>query len=282
MLQIRNKSLFETALTLGTFPDGRDALFVAVKGTFSLPLPNGRVELAEQQCPVVLANVPDPSDKKWIKYPADLVMGKLGTDIGLVGSGYQHHSLAREDLTASIRVGPVARRVSIATSSSDKRELCGKVFKIPLPSSCFGFLSPAVRSRRKYAGTYDKRWLEQQSPLLPEDFDLRFFNCAHPDLIVDPHLQGGEVVRLTKLTPQGDLTFSLPSLQVSLNYRIGDERLVRKTELWTLLFEPDEQRFSMLWGDSLAIGKQPSRVREIAVDVIGEPGLNLMASAEGA
>ncbi|APG95602.1 DUF2169 family type VI secretion system accessory protein [Sinorhizobium americanum] len=63
----------------------------------------------------------------------------------------------------------------------------------------FGPISPWWRQRQQFAGTYDDTWLEERHPLLPEDFDPRFWQCAHPDLIATPHLQGDEEYELVNL-----------------------------------------------------------------------------------
>ncbi len=63
----------------------------------------------------------------------------------------------------------------------------------------FGPISPWWRSRQKYSGTYDEHWLNERHPLLPADFDPRFWQCAHPDLIATPHLLGDESYQLENL-----------------------------------------------------------------------------------
>lgn len=66
----------------------------------------------------------------------------------------------------------------------------------------FGLVSPWWRFRQQYAGTYDEAWLNGRHPLLPEDFDPRFWQCAHPDLIATPHLAGDETYQLDHLHPR--------------------------------------------------------------------------------
>lgn len=47
----------------------------------------------------------------------------------------------------------------------------------------FGFMSPDWQPRARYAGTYDEAWTKTRKPLLPKDFDRRFFNAAAPGLV---------------------------------------------------------------------------------------------------
>ncbi|MGV1951061.1 DUF2169 family type VI secretion system accessory protein [Agrobacterium vitis] len=92
-------------------------------------------------------------------------------------------------------VGPVpAPQITDVSQSLDWRER--------YEPQGFGFVSPWWRSRQQYAGTYDETWLNERHPLLPRDFDPRFWQCAHPDLISTPHLAGDEVYQLDHLHPR--------------------------------------------------------------------------------
>ncbi|WP_319518211.1 DUF2169 domain-containing protein [uncultured Martelella sp.] len=77
----------------------------------------------------------------------------------------------------------------------------------------FAPVTPVWRFRQQYAGTYDESWLETRHPFLPFDFDYRFYNCAHPDMIFSPFLKGGERVELVNLHPeQKRIVLKLPTL----------------------------------------------------------------------
>ena len=132
---------------------------------------------------------------------------------------------------------------------------------------CIGAIEGFWDQRLKFAGTYDSEWIENQFPLLPINFKLRFFNSAHPDLIANGFLEGGQTVILTNLSKRGVLTFNLPKLTVNLMFRLGENRSFQKANLWTVLFEPDLDRFYMVWGGSFCVGKQPSQMRYIKVEM---------------
>lgn len=66
----------------------------------------------------------------------------------------------------------------------------------------FGPISPWWRQRQQYTGTYDDDWVQKRHPLLPEDFDPRFWQCADPDLIAIPWLEGDEEYELENLHPR--------------------------------------------------------------------------------
>jgi hypothetical protein len=87
----------------------------------------------------------------------------------------------------------------------------------------FGLLSPWWRQRQRFAGSYDEAWLEGRHPLLPEDFDARFWQCAHPDLIATPHLTGDEDYTLTNLHPQlAEARGQLPGATLGVHCEGGD------------------------------------------------------------
>ncbi|ASY66737.1 putative exported protein (plasmid) [Sinorhizobium sojae CCBAU 05684] len=65
----------------------------------------------------------------------------------------------------------------------------------------FGPLAPFWEDRVSRAGTYDDAWLDERHPLLPRDFDSRFWQAAHPDLVSETWLQGDEEFALENLLP---------------------------------------------------------------------------------
>lgn len=107
------------------------------------------------------------------------------------------------------------------------------------------------KQRVELAGTYDDSWQQSRQPLVPEDFDDTFFRSAPPDQQMDRFLQGGEEVVLRNLTPAGVLRFSLPRVSIGFRTRINSETVHHRGELHTLILEPDEQRFVMVWQTAL-------------------------------
>jgi hypothetical protein len=93
----------------------------------------------------------------------------------------------------------------------------------------FAPITPVWRFRQQYCGTYDQTWLDTRHPFLPLDFDYRFYNCAHPDLVFEPHLVGGETVELLNLHPvHKRLRFTLPRLAVLAEARQADGTETRR------------------------------------------------------
>lgn len=76
-------------------------------------------------------------------------------------------------------------------------------------------IAPWWRFREQHTGTYDETWLATRHPFLPPDFDYRFYNCAHPDLVFTPWLRGDEEIRLANLLRDAPLLpFRLPGLRL--------------------------------------------------------------------
>lgn len=130
----------------------------------------------------------------------------------------------------------------------------------------FGTLGRNWQPRIEYAGTYDDGWLKDKFPFLPDDFDTRYFQAAPADQQLD-YLQGGEEVACTNMTPDGLLKFTIPKMDVPLLFRFRDREVEVKPNLDTLIIEPDERRFILLWRANVPIGRKLNTLREVLVGV---------------
>ena len=87
----------------------------------------------------------------------------------------------------------------------------------------FGPIPPWWPQRNRFAGTYDEKWLDTRHPLLPLDFDRRFWNCAPEDQVAIPYLQAGTQYRLMNLHPQlPEARGFLPDAQLGVRCQTGD------------------------------------------------------------
>jgi hypothetical protein len=111
----------------------------------------------------------------------------------------------------------------------------------------FGPVGRSSQPRAKYAGTYDQKWIDEQAPFWPDDFDYRYFQAAPEDQQI-PYPAGGEEVVLTNLTPQGVTRFRLPKMRIPVVVvpAEGRERQLG-TMIDTVLIEPDKERFMLTW-----------------------------------
>jgi len=84
----------------------------------------------------------------------------------------------------------------------------------------FAPISPWWQPRQQYAGTYDENWKNVRRPLLPADFDYRFYQSAPPDLITKSYLKGDEQIELLNLTPPAShLISQLPGINLGMRIR---------------------------------------------------------------
>ena len=116
----------------------------------------------------------------------------------------------------------------------------------PCPAG-FGPVAGNWQPRLQLAGTYDKKWEEERLPLIPEDFDERFYQCAPEDQQV-PFLKGGELVELCNLTPNGLLRFRLPRISLEFETEFeNSENKLHCSSLHTVILEPDVPRVMIIW-----------------------------------
>jgi len=97
--------------------------------------------------------------------------------------------------------------------------------KIPQKRAGFAPVAPSWEGRLQFAGQYDEKWKNTRHPLLPRDFDERFWNVAPPDQQFSPWLKGGERIKLVNLHPMAQLlSFQIPrqALLCRVHYALGD------------------------------------------------------------
>lgn len=108
--------------------------------------------------------------------------------------------------------------------------------------------------RVDYAGTYDEAWQNTRLPLLPLDFDDRYFQCVPTDQQAAGFLIGGERVILKNLTADGMLCFDLPRIVLGFEtfFSNGVRRVHERARLHSVILEPDLGRVSLVWQSSLS------------------------------
>jgi hypothetical protein len=168
-----------------------------------------------------------------------------------VGRGYRHRNARPVD-------GELAP--NIENRSAPIQSHCDS----PAPVG-FGFVSSDWLPRASLAGTYDAAWTAERKPLLPRDFDPRFYNAASPGLIAPGYLRGDEHVALFNLVPEGTLTFALPglpppTLRVSL---FGKTDVTLTPVLDTVVLDLDARMISLLWRTRLGLASGPHDLRAL-------------------
>jgi hypothetical protein len=314
MWDLDNRTPFAAERTWVRDRDGAELWIVAVKATFDIDA-RGRLQITREQPPVLRTAVHygDPATTS-IKYDADLVRTKTGTDVVVVGHAYAPAGRLVAQLDAAFRVGPLEKRVrvfgdrrwtALGASAPEAFAKMPVVYErafggvdphsneperdwswdnpvgvgfgannrssgIALPNiedpdrpirstsdrpapAGFGVVAAHWRTRAAFAGTYDDHWMRTRQPLLPEDFDDRFYQCAPQDQQVDGFLRGGESVVLQHLTPTGALHFTLPRLHLGFETFFYDDtrEIHADRHLHTVIIEPDFPRVSLVWHSAL-------------------------------
>jgi hypothetical protein len=129
----------------------------------------------------------------------------------------------------------------------------------------FGPLLRVTPERARWAGTYDQKWLDEVMPFLPKDFDERYFQPAPEDQQVE-YLKGGEEVELANLSVRGTAKFKLPNIEMPMEFSTrGQDRKEMRGRIDTLLIEPDQARFVMVWRESLVLRRNLFEIEEVVV-----------------
>ncbi len=124
----------------------------------------------------------------------------------------------------------------------------------PAPAA-FGAIPAGWMPRARFAGTFDDAWMRTRRPLFPADFDERFFNVVPEDQVLDPKLRGGEMLTLRNVHPRrAEMTVAIPRLEFTATFRVKERTETVPMVADTLLVEPDENRFSIGFRASHAIG----------------------------
>ncbi|KGJ92046.1 DUF2169 domain-containing protein [Colwellia psychrerythraea] len=117
--------------------------------------------------------------------------------------------------------------------------------------------------RNQWAGTYDDIWQETRAPYLPKDFDKRFLNAAHPDLIYPAFIQGGEPIIIKGMHPAGDINLSVPYVKISCNVKIKGKEIPINLNVDTLALHPNEQQLTMVWLAPFQCDKNLLNINEV-------------------
>lgn len=131
----------------------------------------------------------------------------------------------------------------------------------------FGFISPNWEPRASFAGTYDEEWTESRAPLLPTDFDRRFFNAASEGMTTPDHLVGNEPVLVRQATPEGYWTFYLPGVaspECRVSPKTGPDEIL-ETKLDTVMVDADAMQVALIWRTFTHVREGPLDVRAMTV-----------------
>ena len=341
MLQLKNNTPFKPDISLLANKDGVDTLYAVIKATFRL---EPEISVAKQQIPPFHADEywSDPATSS-LKYSSDVHLGKLSTDVVLVGQAWSPDGRPVTGLDTSVAVAERQKTIRVHGNRVFKNGLFGVSLSAPEPfvsmpliyerafggihildaekgkllgearnpvglgfkgkknssefkdkpapnledpkhpfkgptdkgePACYGYIASSWMPRRQFAGTYDAAWQSGRAPYLPEDFNQRFLNAAHPDLTFDRFLQGGEPVRLINVSSRGPLQFQLPRCKFLITVQVHGHKEALPANCETILFEPDENRMSMVWRGAYPCDKKALKIEQVSFDLEELEGVN--------
>jgi hypothetical protein len=119
--------------------------------------------------------------------------------------------------------------------------------------------------RREFAGTFDERWRRSRMPLLPEDYDVRFGNVAHPSLQFEEHLAPGDTIAIQGMSLD-PFVLALPRLPVvaSGRYDTGERASIRPP-IDTVIIQPEARRVQIVARAAFPMGRGRRVLREVVV-----------------
>lgn len=128
--------------------------------------------------------------------------GSVAIDWRLAAGGHDAFRVSDPDADNPIGCGRVGPQETWRDQLVPAAQISAEPAVAPTDAPAgLGPIPPFWRLRARHAGTYDEAWQSNRHPLLPGDFDPRFWQCAPEDQIIRPWLRGDEGYRLTNLHP---------------------------------------------------------------------------------
>lgn len=138
------------------------------------------------------------------------------------------------------------------------------------PPLGFGPIAPHWAARASFAGTYDQAWKETRAPLLPPDFDERFWRSAPADQQMRGFAPPGLRVELWNFSPDGYLALRLPEIKFQMRVLFTDGEEIATAVLHTISLEPDERRVHLVWHASRPCHGRDHKLRRAIVNWEGD------------
>lgn len=133
--------------------------------------------------------------------------------------------------------------------------------------ACFAPIGRHWAPRVSYAGTYDETWQKERIPLLPEDFDDRFYFSAPADLIVPEGLRGNERVEIAGVSKTEErISFRLPELRPKVSVRLRSRWDFPTMRLDTVAIDAEGRTLTLLVRGQVRVHGEVPGIREIKLE----------------
>lgn len=155
-------------------------------------------------------------------------------------------------------------------------EYPGKPFVRPgqedLAPAAFGFVPPGWRQRSQFAGTFDGAWMRDRRPLLPSDFDPRFYNAVPQDQVAKPKLRGGETLTICNIHPRmAAISVVVPEERFVASFLVKSRETTTPMVVDTLLLVPDDNLLAITFRASQPLDEDIRYLRAVTIrDTGGE------------
>jgi len=130
----------------------------------------------------------------------------------------------------------------------------------------FGPVPRFARERARYAGTYDKKWLDDVFPYLPADFDDLYFQAAPQDQWLD-RLGEGVIVSCIGMNERGRFGVRLPKHAVPVRFVYDDRTEYKTVTPDTLNIMPHEAKIVLVGRVSTKLPRKFVKLQQVEVGV---------------
>lgn len=134
----------------------------------------------------------------------------------------------------------------------------------------FGFIHRSWKNRLDLAGTYDKKWIREQHPLPPHDFNYLHNQAAHPRLIVKNHIEPGSKVVLENLIGRTKKNFTIPEFKLLSRIITQTQSKFEVLMLDTLLIDLDSEEDNVVYASYRAFTPFFDTVKRVELMLIEE------------
>jgi hypothetical protein len=173
----------------------------AYGGTVHVPAPDGSGK------PLALAHGDNPVGRGFLPRAEDLAE-EHGLDRG-VAADLCHRWAAEHPEVPAPQIEPVDHPLRAPWP--------------PPPLAGWGLVAKHWEVRYRHAGTLDEAWIRDRYPVLPTDFDPRYWNGAHPDLQLDAFPEDAVIETLNLVppsrAPRQALRIALPGTRLDVHVR---------------------------------------------------------------